>query len=79
MPKFKKKEKEKHLAYIHLGREFYHRSGSQIGQLYRINGAHYVRSDWGRIQVLLREGTIVTIKPATEEQLKYFENLLKTL
>lgn len=61
---------------IYIGPEFYFESGTIMSSLYEIEGN---RQDWGFVQVALRKGESVHIRPATEEEKKPFRKYLQTL
>lgn len=55
------------LAYI--GQDFYLESGTHISALIPVGETEKKRWDWGTIQVALRDGHEVSIRPASHEEL----------
>lgn len=50
---------------VYMGDDLYSRSGSVLSPIYTEDGR---RSDWGFVQVALREGEEVNIRQGTEEE-----------
>ena len=50
------------MTLIYMGDEYYNFTGGVIGVLYTEDWTRY---DWGFVQMRLREGVSVTIRPAT--------------
>ena len=50
-----------------IGDEFYSKSQSMMSSIYEI-GTH-VRWDWGKVNVELRNGGSITIRPATDAEM----------
>jgi hypothetical protein len=71
------------MTAVYIGEDFYHKSGTIMSSLYKIlpksDPLQYIRTDWGYVQVALRQGEEVHIRPATEDELKYFEIELEEL
>ena len=61
------------MQLIHIGSRFYYESGSVMGSLYTPEGE---RSDWGKVELTLERGDSVTLRPATDEELKPYEKRL---
>lgn len=61
------------LELIFIGDHFYSESGSWMSSIYHLDGR---RSDWGKVNVALREGRDVHIRPATDEELEHYEKQL---
>lgn len=61
------------MELIYIGEEFYPKSSTIMSSLYDMDGK---RQDWGSMQVALRKGESVHIRPATEtEKAPYREQL----
>ena len=58
------------MKLTYFGEEYYERSGSIIGVLYTHDGE---RSDWGKVNVALRNGESVEITPASPAQHRAIE------
>lgn len=61
---------------IYVGEHFYRESKSIMSSIYTEDGRRY---DWGFVQMELRNGNSVTIRPATEEELSKFQEKLAEL
>lgn len=59
---------------IYIGRDFYNESSGSIGVLYT---PEWIRSDWGRVDVILEGGEDVHIRPATAEEMGIARGMLK--
>lgn len=57
---------------IFIGDDFYERSKSIMSPIYKIEGVGYSRTDWGKVNVCLRNGESVNIRPATEIEKEKF-------
>ena len=62
--------------YIYIGDKFYWKSGSAMSSVYEETSRGFERSDWGKIQLWLKEGNEVSVRKATEEELEKFEKTL---
>lgn len=59
-------------AYF-IGDDFYSKSGTMMSSIYTEDG---FRTDWGKVQIALREGMSVEIRQATDaEMLKAYKQL----
>lgn len=63
---------------VYIGEKFYRDSLTLMSSIYEVQGPGkgYRRSDWGEVVVALQHGISVTIRPATEVQLHYFNSML---
>jgi hypothetical protein len=52
------------LNLVHIGRSFYHESGTRMSPLYEIKNGLWKRSDWGKVEIALESGHEVNIRPA---------------
>jgi hypothetical protein len=50
---------------IYIGDHFYTESGSMMSSIYDEQGN---RQDWGKVQLTLKNGESVNIRPATKEE-----------
>jgi len=64
------------LKLIYIGDEFYDKSGTIMSPLYEETGE---RSDWGFVNVALRKGKTVIIRPANNQELSNANKALATL
>lgn len=65
---------------IFIGDKFYDESGTMMSSIYQIDtdGEGYHRTDWGQINICLKNGGSVNIRPATPNETEIFEiQLLK--
>lgn len=58
--------KSETIKLIYIGDEFYFKSGTMMSSIYTEKGQ---RSDWGFVNVALREGKNVSIRPATQVEM----------
>lgn len=58
----------------YFGEKYYNESKTMMGVLYTADGE---RSDWGKVQVALRQGESVIIHPATAIMLEWADARLK--
>ncbi|MCK9592992.1 MAG: hypothetical protein M0Q91_13390 [Methanoregula sp.] len=68
------------LNLIVLDKRYYKESGTMMGSLYRIMpDGTLKRFDYGYLDLAIKhnEGIKVTKRPPTEEEIKYFDNLLE--
>lgn len=63
------------LKLFHIGDKFYTQSGTMMSSIYQQKTKE--RCDWGKVQLALSAGTKVSIRPATEAELKWAEQELK--
>ncbi len=61
------------MELIYIGNRFYNESKSVMSCVYDINGN---RSDWGFVEIALRRGESVHIRPATELECGLYEKRL---
>ena len=61
---------------IFIGDDFYMKSGSMMSPIYTEDGLRY---DWGFVNVDLREGRTVEIRPATNNELEFYQKKLKEM
>lgn len=61
---------------IFIGDKFYNESSTHMSSIYQIIDGRFVRTDWGKISITLKNGWNVNIKPATKEELLFFEEEL---
>jgi len=52
-------------SLVYMGDDLYSRSGSALSSIYTEDGR---RSDWGVVEVALREGEEINIRQGTEEE-----------
>lgn len=64
------------MELIYIGDNFYQESRTQMSSLYTVEGR---RSDWGFVNVALRNGETVHIRQSTKEEKKYYHNKLKQI
>ena len=64
------------MKLIYIGDHFYEESKSYMSSIYDTDGA---RQDWGKVQVALRNGERVSIRPATSQELVRYEIKLRAL
>lgn len=64
------------MELIYIGDHFYDESKSIMSPIYTVEGN---RSDWGFVQIALKNGDSVHIRQATKEEKKYYENRLAGL
>ena len=56
---------------FHIGRKFYHESGSAMSSISTVDT--FERSDWDKVQIALENGETVTIRPATASEMQWAE------
>ena len=61
---------------IFIGNRFYEESGSIMSSLYTVEGE---RTDWGFIEVALRNGKSVSIRPATINEIEQYTKKLNEI
>ena len=61
-------------SIIFIGDKFYSESSTMMSSIYHEN---LTRCDWGKVNVYLRDGDTIKIRPATPKELSYFEQELK--
>lgn len=61
---------------IYIGEEFYERSKSKMSSIYTEEGT---RSDWGYVELFLRNGGTVYIRPATKIEKNFYLQKLEAL
>ena len=57
---------------VFIGDEFYDRSKTMMSPIYKIVADGYVKTDWGKVNVCLRAGESVAIRPATTLEKELF-------
>ena len=62
------------MELIYIGDKFYQRSKTLMSSIYTVEGE---RSDWGFVEVALKNGESVHIRPATEVEKLLYEERLK--
>lgn len=60
---------------IFIGNNFPYQSGTFMSNIYGIDGRRW---DWGKIQIALAQGEIITIRPATPAELAPYEAEIAT-
>jgi hypothetical protein len=70
------KEKMKTYNLIYVGQRFYEQSGAMMSSLYSDDG---FRWDWGLVQSTLRYGDNVNIRPASQNEILFYEEKLKAM
>lgn len=61
------------MELIYIGDHFYLESSTMMSSIYHVTGE---RSDWGKVQIALRNGESVSIRPATPTEKEPFERRL---
>ena len=61
---------------IYIGGDFYWESKTIMSCIYKENGERF---DWGKLEMELRAGKEVHLRPATEKELEYFKKCLKAI
>ena len=61
---------------IYIGDEFYHKSGTLMSSIYTEDGERF---DWGFVNIALKEGKEVHIRPASSIELAIFKAKLKNI
>ncbi len=64
------------MELIYIGERFYSKSGTIMSSIYDIFG---IRQDWGKVQLALKNGESVNIRPATEKELEQYYEYYKSL
>jgi len=64
-------------SVLYIGHDYYFNSGTAMGSLYTEELLH--RSDWGKITQHLDEKNHVHIRPATVQELGYFDDMLERI
>lgn len=64
------------MELIFIGDKFYRESSTSISSLYDIEGN---RQDWGKVNLALRNGESVYIRPATQKELEFYNRQLKEI
>lgn len=72
-----KKVKQKPLRAIYIGDHFYSESGTAMSSIYEKDT--WRRLDWGLIEIALRNGQPVNMRPANEGEMQIATRYLDTL
>jgi len=64
------------MELIYIGDHFYHESKTMMSSIYTPGGK---RSDWGFVQVALRNGESVHIRPATPAEIEPYQRKLDAM
>lgn len=64
------------MKLIYIGDHFYSESGSLMSPIYGEDGS---RSDWGKVQMALRQGDEVSIRQATQQERDFYEARLSRM
>lgn len=64
------------MKLIYIGSHFYLESSTHMSCVYTEEGQ---RSDWGNVESALRQGDSVEIRPATQDELAFYESKLSEL
>lgn len=51
---------------FYIGDNFYYKSGTMMSSIYLENG---MRTDWGKVQIALKEGMEIQIRQATDSEM----------
>ena len=57
------------MIVVYIGEEFYRKSGTMMSSVYQIVNDELMRTDFGFIQIALRDGDEVRIRQATDKEL----------
>jgi hypothetical protein len=63
------------MKLVYIGNHFYRDSNTKMSCIYTENGE---RSDWGKVQIALDKGHTVEIRPATKDELDFYNKKLST-
>jgi hypothetical protein len=66
-------------SIVFIGEMFYRKSGTIMSSLYEIINGEFYRTDWGKVQIALENGNKINIRPATKQEIKYFNAELKRM
>ncbi len=61
---------------IYIGSKFYHESDSIMSSLYDEDGSRW---DWGKVEMHLRQGESILIRPANKIEMVVYESRLTSL
>jgi hypothetical protein len=64
---------------IFIGDEFYSESKTMMSPIYKIENDGYTRTDWGKVNVCLRNKESVHIRPATKKEIELFNQKLEEM
>lgn len=64
------------MELIYIGDEFYKKSCSMMSSIYGVDGS---RQDWGFVNIALKNGQSVHIRPATPAELAVYDKKLQAL
>lgn len=64
------------MELIYIGEKFYSKSGTVMSSIYDVQGN---RQDWGKVQIALKNGKSVHIRPATEKEMEQYFEYFKSL
>ena len=64
------------MELIYIGDKFYWESGTSMSSIYTTDSR---RSDWGDVQITLQRGENVSIRPANDYEMGYYEKELKRI
>lgn len=62
---------------IYIGEKFYSKSGTMMSSVYEIKDKNYTRYSWAEVELALMSGDKIKIRPATDKELKYFNEKLE--
>lgn len=68
------KNKNEIVKVYYIGGEFYGNSGTMMSSIYLEGG---IRTDWGKVQLALKEGKEVQIRQATDSEMLAAYRLLE--
>jgi len=64
------------MELVYIGDRFYIESGTAMSSIYDIFGN---RQDWGFVQIALRNGESVHIRPATQKEIEPYKKRLEEI
>jgi hypothetical protein len=67
------------LTVVVFSDEYYLKSNTMISSVYLITKDGLIRTDWGRLQKLVREGNRVTLRPPTKKEIKGIDERLELI
>ncbi len=70
------KKKKSVIELFFIGDSFYHESSTLMSPIYTVEKKRF---DWGLVNVALRNGSTVLIRPATEEEMAWAKEELTKL
>jgi hypothetical protein len=66
----------KNINLVYIGDDFYWESGTAMSSIYTED---WKRSDWGKVQVALRDGASIFIRPATDAEMGIAYRMLREI